>query len=31
LCNGGCRIRAYVEYGDPWAEDPFCPGNQELM
>jgi len=25
LCNGGCRIRAYVESGDLWAEDPLCP------
>jgi radical SAM protein with 4Fe4S-binding SPASM domain len=24
LCSGGCRIRAYYEYGDIWAEDPFC-------
>jgi len=31
LCNGGCRIRAYVEYGDIWAEDPLCSGGQELM
>lgn len=31
LCNGGCRIRAYIEYGDIWAEDPLCPGGQELM
>ncbi|MDI6786552.1 MAG: radical SAM protein [bacterium] len=21
---GGCRIRAYVKYGDYWAEDPAC-------
>lgn len=25
LCGGGCRIRAYFQYGDLWAEDPFCP------
>lgn len=25
LCGGGCRIRAYAEYGDIWAEDPLCP------
>jgi radical SAM protein with 4Fe4S-binding SPASM domain len=25
LCNGGCRIRAYVESGDLWADDPLCP------
>ena len=24
ICSGGCRIRAYHEYGDLWAEDPFC-------
>lgn len=24
ICSGGCRIRAYHEYGDIWAEDPFC-------
>lgn len=24
LCKGGCRIRAYIEYGDIWAEDPLC-------
>ncbi len=27
LCGGGCRIRAYAEYGDIWAEDPLCPFN----
>jgi radical SAM protein with 4Fe4S-binding SPASM domain len=25
LCGGGCRIRAYFQYGDLWAEDPLCP------
>jgi radical SAM protein with 4Fe4S-binding SPASM domain len=25
FCRGGCRIRAYVESGDLWAEDPLCP------
>lgn len=25
LCGGGCRIRAYAEHGDIWAEDPLCP------
>lgn len=29
LCGGGCRIRAYFQYGDLWAEDPLCP-NLEL-
>ena len=29
LCGGGCRIRAYAEHGDIWAEDPLCPLNQE--
>lgn len=24
LCGGGCRIRAYAQYGDIWAEDPLC-------
>ena len=24
LCGGGCRIRAYVQSGDLWAEDPLC-------
>jgi len=27
LCGGGCRIRAYAQYSDFWAEDPFCPYN----
>jgi radical SAM protein with 4Fe4S-binding SPASM domain len=27
LCGGGCRIRAYFQYRDLWAEDPFCPYN----
>ena len=27
LCGGGCRIRAYAEEGDIWAEDPLCPIN----
>ena len=27
LCGGGCRIRAYAQYGDIWAEDPLCPFN----
>lgn len=30
LCGGGCRIRAYAQYGDIWAEDPLCPFNPEL-
>jgi len=30
LCQGGCRIRAYVEYGDFWADDPFCPYNFKM-
>jgi MoaA/NifB/PqqE/SkfB family radical SAM enzyme len=25
ICGGGCRIRAYFQYGDLWAEDPLCP------
>lgn len=25
LCGGGCRIRAYFQYNDVWAEDPLCP------
>jgi len=24
LCGGGCRVRAYVKYGDLQAEDPSC-------
>lgn len=24
LCGGGCRIRAYFQHGDLWAEDPLC-------
>lgn len=24
ICSGGCRIRAYFESGDLWAEDPVC-------
>jgi radical SAM protein with 4Fe4S-binding SPASM domain len=24
ICSGGCRIRAYYESGDLWAEDPAC-------
>jgi radical SAM protein with 4Fe4S-binding SPASM domain len=24
-CGGGCRIRAYVQYGDIRADDPLCP------
>ena len=24
LCGGGCRIRAYSQKGDLWAEDPLC-------
>lgn len=24
VCGGGFRVRAYQEYGDPWAEDPGC-------
>jgi radical SAM protein with 4Fe4S-binding SPASM domain len=27
LCGGGCRVRAYAQYGDIWAEDPLCPIN----
>ncbi|NIU84317.1 MAG: radical SAM protein [Candidatus Thorarchaeota archaeon] len=27
LCGGGCRIRAYFQHGDLWAEDPLCPYN----
>jgi radical SAM protein with 4Fe4S-binding SPASM domain len=27
LCGGGCRIRAYAQYGDIWAEDPLCAFN----
>jgi radical SAM protein with 4Fe4S-binding SPASM domain len=27
LCGGGCRIRAYAQYEDIWAEDPLCPFN----
>ena len=27
LCGGGCRIRAYAQHGDIWAEDPLCPLN----
>ena len=27
LCGGGCRIRAYAQYGDLCAEDPLCPYN----
>ncbi len=29
LCGGGCRIRAYAEEGDIWAEDPLCPYNPD--
>jgi radical SAM protein with 4Fe4S-binding SPASM domain len=29
LCGGGCRIRAYAEHGDIWAEDPLCPYDPE--
>jgi radical SAM protein with 4Fe4S-binding SPASM domain len=25
FCRGGCRIRAYVESGDLWGDDPLCP------
>ena len=25
LCGGGCRVRAYGNCGNIWAEDPFCP------
>ena len=28
LCGGGCRIRAYIQYNDLWAEDPLCPINE---
>ncbi len=24
LCGGGCRIRAFAQYGDIWAEEPLC-------
>ncbi|MEM3017429.1 MAG: radical SAM protein [Candidatus Bathyarchaeia archaeon] len=24
ICTGGCRVRAYFESGDLWAEDPMC-------
>ncbi|KLK87250.1 radical SAM protein [Methanoculleus sediminis] len=24
-CGGGCRIRAFADTGDLWAEDPLCP------
>ena len=24
ICGGGCRIRAYTQKGDLWAEDPLC-------
>lgn len=27
LCGGGCRIRAYFQHDDLWAEDPLCPYN----
>jgi radical SAM protein with 4Fe4S-binding SPASM domain len=23
-CGGGLRTRAFMEYQDPWAEDPAC-------
>ncbi len=29
LCGGGCRIRAYAEYEDIWAEDPLCSFNSD--
>lgn len=29
LCDGGCRIRAYSQYNDLWAEDPLCPYDPE--
>ncbi len=29
LCGGGCRIRAYAQYGDIWAEDPLCSYNPD--
>jgi Fe-coproporphyrin III synthase len=25
ICGGGCRVRAFAEDGDLWAEDPLCP------
>lgn len=28
-CGGGCRIRAFAESGDLWAEDPLCPLRRE--
>ncbi len=24
LCGGGCRIRAFIQYGNIWAEEPLC-------
>jgi len=29
ICSGGCRIRAYFESGDLWAEDPHCISFEE--
>ena len=28
-CGGGCRIRAFAESGNLWAEDPLCPVRRE--
>ena len=28
-CGGGCRIRAFAESGELWAEDPLCPVRRE--
>ncbi len=28
-CGGGCRIRAFADGGDLWAEDPLCPVRRE--
>lgn len=28
-CGGGCRIRAFADTGDLWAEDPLCPVRRE--
>ncbi|NLB00943.1 MAG: radical SAM protein [Methanomicrobiales archaeon] len=28
-CGGGCRIRAFADTGDLWAEDPLCPLRRE--
>ncbi|MCM2466896.1 radical SAM/SPASM domain-containing protein [Methanoculleus oceani] len=28
-CGGGCRVRAFADTGDLWAEDPLCPIRRE--